>query len=86
MGRSLTSADILETLTERFTRYGLPVYIRSDMGPELAEAKGFIKQSRREYNYGGCDPQRYGETAVEPSEGAAQSLTTIPDREANGTG
>ncbi len=33
-GRSLTSDDVLETLTDLFTRYGPPAYIRSDNGPE----------------------------------------------------
>jgi transposase InsO family protein len=35
VGRSLTSDDVLETLTGLFTRYGPPAYIRSDNGPEL---------------------------------------------------
>ena len=33
--RSLTSDDVLATLTDLFTRYGPPAYIRSDNGPEL---------------------------------------------------
>jgi transposase InsO family protein len=35
VGRSLTSDDVLATLTDLFTRYGPPAYIRSDNGPEL---------------------------------------------------
>ena len=35
VGRSLTSDDVLATLTDLFTRYGSPAYIRSDNGPEL---------------------------------------------------
>ncbi len=35
VGRSLTSDDVLETLTGLFTRHGPPAYIRSDNGPEL---------------------------------------------------
>ena len=35
VGRSLTSDDVLATLTDLFTRYGPPTFIRSDNGPEL---------------------------------------------------
>jgi transposase InsO family protein len=35
VGRSLTSDNVLETLTDLFTRFGSPAYIRSDNGPEL---------------------------------------------------
>ncbi len=35
VGRRLTSDDVLETLTDLFTRYGPPACIRSDNGPEL---------------------------------------------------
>ncbi len=39
VGRSLKSDDVLETLTDLFTHYGPPAYLRSDNGPELT-AKG----------------------------------------------
>ena len=35
VGRSLKSDDVLETLTELFTRYGPPAHIRSDNGAEF---------------------------------------------------
>jgi hypothetical protein len=39
VGRSLTSDDVMETLTDLFTRYGPPGHIRPHNGPEMT-AKG----------------------------------------------
>ena len=39
VGRSLTSLDVIETLAELFTRYGVPEHIRTDNGPAFC-AKG----------------------------------------------
>ncbi len=35
VARNLKSDDVLETLTDLFTRYGPPAYVRSDNGPEM---------------------------------------------------